>query len=181
VFGKLSKNESMSLEVAKLKKIKLLVMDVDGVLTDCRIFMDSDGEWKRFFSIRDGYGLKLLMEAGYKTAIITGSRAKDIRDRAQALKIDYLIEGTLDKLPAFEQLLKDSGLRAEEAAFVGDDLFDIPVLKKVGFAATVPDAMESVKDIVHYTTQRPAGNGAVREICDALLKYGAFAQQQEIK
>jgi 3-deoxy-D-manno-octulosonate 8-phosphate phosphatase (KDO 8-P phosphatase) len=115
------------------------------------------------------------MEAGYKTAIITGSKAKDIQERVKALKIDYFFEGTLDKLPAFEKILQESGLKAEETAFVGDDVFDIPVLKKVGFSATVPDAMEEVKDIVHYTTTRPAGNGAVREICEALLKYGAFA------
>lgn len=175
MLGNLPKNESMSLEVSKLKKVKLLIMDVDGVLTDCRIFMDSNGEWKRLFSIRDGYGLKRLMEAGYKTAIITGSKAKDIQERAKTLKIDYFIDGTLDKIPAFEKILHDSGLKAEETAFVGDDIFDIPVLRKVGFSATVPDAMEEVKDIVHYTTTRPAGNGAVREICEALLKYGAFA------
>lgn len=176
VSTKVSKNEIMSLNVSKLKKIKLLIMDVDGVLTDCRIFMDASGEWRRLFSIRDGYGLKILMEAGYKTAIITGSKAKDIQDRARTLKIDYFFEGTLEKLPAFEDILKQSGLKADEVAFIGDDVFDIPVLKKVGFAATVPDAMEQVKEIVHYTTVRPAGNGAVREICEALLKHGAFAE-----
>jgi 3-deoxy-D-manno-octulosonate 8-phosphate phosphatase (KDO 8-P phosphatase) len=166
----------MSLDVSKLKKVKLLIMDVDGVLTDCRIFMDSSGEWKRPFSIRDGYGLKILMEAGYKTAVITGSKAKDIQDRVRNLRIDYFYEGSLEKLPAFEEILQKTGLKAEEAAFIGDDVFDIPVLKKVGFAVTVPDAMEQVKEIAHYTTVRPAGNGAVREICEALLKHGAFAK-----
>jgi 3-deoxy-D-manno-octulosonate 8-phosphate phosphatase (KDO 8-P phosphatase) len=176
VSSKVSENGVMNLDVAKIKKIKLLIMDVDGVLTDCRVFMDAAGEWRRFFSIRDGYGLKLLMEAGYKTAIITGSKSKDIQDRARTLKIDYFYEGTLEKLPAFEDILKKSGLKAEEAAFIGDDVFDIPVLERVGFAATVPEAMEQVNGVVHYTARRPAGNGAVREICELILRHGALAR-----
>jgi 3-deoxy-D-manno-octulosonate 8-phosphate phosphatase (KDO 8-P phosphatase) len=160
---------------AKLNKIKLLIMDVDGVLTDCRTFMDTDGQWKRLFSIRDGYGIARMMEAGYKTAVITGTRALDIEKRVQHLGIHYFFQGSTEKMPAFEQIQKDSGLSPEEIAYIGDDLFDIPLLKKVGFAATVPDAMEEVLEVVDYVTKRPGGNGAVREVCDFIFKFGAFS------
>lgn len=150
-------------------------MDVDGVLTDCRVFMDSDGQWKRQFSIRDGYGIARLIEAGYKTAVVTGSKSKDIETRVKALGIHYFFEGSIDKLPAFEKLQKETGFSPEEIAYMGDDLFDIPILEKVGFAATVSDAMEEVIEIVDYIAKRPAGNGAVREVCDLIFKNGALS------
>ncbi len=161
--------------IVRLKKIKMLALDVDGVLTDCRIIMDSSGEWRRFFSIRDGYGIMLLKEAGYQIAIITGSRGKDVKERAKVLNVDYFHEGNLDKIQEFEILLNKSRLKPEEIAYMGDDLFDIPVLKVVGFAATVPEAMEEVLPVVQYVTKRPGGYGAVREICQLILKYGAHS------
>ncbi len=163
--------------ISRLKKIKMLALDVDGVLTDCRVFLDESREWRRMFSIRDGYGLVRLREQGYKLAIITASKAKDIRERAQVLKIDYFHDGNLDKLTEFNLLLKNSGLKAEEVAYMGDDLFDIPVLKEVGFAATVPEAMEEVFPVVQYITKRPGGNGAVREVCELIIKYGTLGTQ----
>lgn len=165
----------MGLEINRLRPIKMLVLDVDGVLTDARIWMDSSGEWRRFFSIRDGVGLKRLMEHGYRIAVITGSRAEDIRQRAKNLGVHYFYEGALDKEPSFEALKKDSGLTPEEMAYVGDDIYDLPLLGKVGFSATVPEAVDEVKEAVHYITQRPGGNGAVREICDIVFNHGAFA------
>ena len=161
--------------ISHLKKIKLLALDVDGVLTDCKIFLDTDGEWRRLFSIRDGYGIKRLHEAGYQTAIITASKAKDIKARAKTLEISHFHEGNLDKLSELKILMKRTGLKPVEIAYIGDDLFDMPVLETVGFAATVPDAMEEVFEVVEYVTKRPGGNGAVREICDMILKYGALA------
>lgn len=158
----------------RIKNIKMLLLDVDGVLTDCRIFFDNSGEWKRHFSIRDGYGIKMLLDLGYKVGIITASKSKDIAERAKALGLTYFFEGSLDKVPAFESALKDSGLKANEVAYMGDDLFDIPLLKQVGFAATVSDAMEEVVEIAHYQARRPAGNGAVREVCDLIRKNGAL-------
>ncbi len=154
----------------------MLVLDVDGVLTDCRVWMDSNGEWKRFYSIRDGVGLKLLQEAGYKLAIITGSKSTDIKARSEVLGIDYFYEGALNKIPAFEKLKKDSGISTAEMAYMGDDVFDIPLLQSVGFAATVPEAVDEVMDCVKYVTKRPGGNGAVREVCDYILKYGFFSK-----
>lgn len=153
----------------------MLVLDVDGILTDCKITLDSNGEWKRFYSVRDGVGIKALIENGYKVAIITGANAIDVRARVKMLGIHHLYEGSIDKMPAFEDLQKKSGLSADEMAYMGDDYFDIPLLNKVKFSATVPDAMDEVITSVQYVTKRPAGNGAVREICDYILKYGYYA------
>lgn len=168
-------NADMALEIARLRSVKMLVLDVDGVLTDCRIWMEAPGEWRRFFSVRDGVGIKRIMEAGYRTAIITGSKSEDIRQRAKNLGFHHFYEGALDKGPSFAALCQDSGLSPSEMAYVGDDLFDIPLLNQVAFAATVPDAVDEVKNHVHYVTRRAGGDGAVREICDFILQHGAFA------
>lgn len=166
----------MALDVQKLKPIKMLVLDVDGVLTDCRLWMDSNGEWKRVYSVRDGVGIKELSAAGYKLAIITGAQATDVRARAKMLGFDYFYEGALDKRPSFEKLKKESGLASDEMAYVGDDIYDIPLIKAVGFGATVPEAVDEVLDVADYVTKRPGGNGAVREICDFILKYGYYSK-----
>lgn len=166
----------MAIDIQKLKSIKMLVLDVDGILTDCKIFLDSDGEWKRIYSVRDGVGIKLLIEANYKVAIITGATALDVRTRVKMLGIHYLFEGAINKIPSFEELQKQSGLKPHEMAYMGDDIFDVPILNQVHFAATVPDAMDEVISAAHYVTKRPAGNGAVREVCDYILKYGFYAR-----
>ena len=167
--------DSLHPDISKrLSNIKMLLLDVDGILTDCRIFLDSNGEWRRMFSIRDGYGIKMLLDLGYKVGIITASKSKDIGERAKALGLTYFFEGSLDKVPSFEAAMKDAGLSPHEVAYMGDDLFDMPLLKRAGFAATVHDAMEDVQEVVHYIAKRPAGNGAVREVCDLIRKNGAF-------
>lgn len=169
-------NTTMGLDVQKLRSIKMLVLDVDGVLTDCRLWMDSNGEWKRIYSVRDGVGIKALGEAGYKLAIITGAKSAEVRARAKMLDFHYFYEGAMDKWPSFEQLQKDSGLKPEEMAYVGDDIFDIPLIQAVGFGATVPEAVDEVIESAKYVTKRPGGNGAVREICNFILKYGFYSK-----
>lgn len=154
----------------------MLVLDVDGILTDCRLWMDSNGQWKRMFCIRDGVGIRRLIESGYKLAVITGSQSEDIRARVKSLGIPYLYEGALDKTPAFLDLQKSSGLKASEMAYMGDDIFDIPLLQQVGFSATVPEAIDEVRNIVHYITGRAGGAGAVREVCDYIYNYGALSE-----
>lgn len=166
----------MALDVQKLKSIKMLVLDVDGVMTDCRLWMDSNGEWKRFYCVRDGVGIRALAEAGYKLAIITGSVATDIRARAKVLGFDYFYEGAADKWPSFQKLLMESGLQENEIAYVGDDVFDIPLIKAVAFGATVPEAVDEVIESAHYVTKRSGGNGAVREVCNFILKYGFYSK-----
>lgn len=167
-------NDFVEKEIEKIKKIKLLILDVDGVLTDTRIFYDGK-EWRRFFSIRDGVGIKALLEKGYKIAVITGSRAEDIRERVKSLGIPYFYEGALDKGPSFEDLKKVSQISIDEMAYVGDDIFDIPMIQEVAFGVTVPEAVDEVKKVAKYITQRPGGMGAVREVCDLILKHGAYS------
>lgn len=153
----------------------MLVLDVDGVLTDCRLWMDANGEWKRIYSVRDGVGIKRLLEHGYKLAVITGATATDVRARVKMLGINYLYEGAQDKVPPFQQLQKDSGFSPQEMAYIGDDIFDIPLIEAVALGVTVPEAVDEVKEVAHYITSRPGGNGAVREICDYIFKFGAFS------
>jgi 3-deoxy-D-manno-octulosonate 8-phosphate phosphatase (KDO 8-P phosphatase) len=133
-------------------------------------------EWRRFFSIRDGVGIKRLIESGYKIAVITGSASEDIRARVKSLKIQYFYEGALDKEPAFALLQKESGISPHEMAYIGDDIFDIPLIQKVGFSATVPEAVDEVIEVAHYVTRRPGGCGAVREVCDFIYKYGSLSK-----
>lgn len=164
--------------IEKLKNIKLIIFDVDGVLTDTRIFLDSNGEWKRFFSIRDGVGIRELHKLGYKTAVITGSKTRDISERIKNLEINYFYEGYLDKSPAFEQLKIESNIKSSEMAYIGDDIYDIPLLRSVGYSATVPEAVDEVISTVDYVTKRPGGLGAAREVCDQIIKYGYFSTRE---
>ncbi len=167
------------MDTDKLKNIKMLVMDVDGILTDSRIILDSNLGWKRFFSVRDGIGIHQLRHNGYKTAIITGSQSEDVQKRAQHLKIDYFYENKLDKSPAYEELKKESGFSDEEIAYIGDDIFDIPLLDQVGFSATVPEAVDEVHQSCDYITSRGGGFGAVRDLCQLILKYGYFSGESK--
>lgn len=155
---------------ARLKKIKLLILDVDGVLTDGRIFwLDGQG-WTRHFNVKDGYGLKVLMQAGIDVAIISGGKSKDVETRMQFLKIKHVFLGDEDKVKALGKIIEATGLTPDQMAFMGDDLFDIPVMERVGFAATVPHAVDPVKKRAHYITVYDGGMGAVREVADAIRK-----------
>ncbi|MBS1963989.1 MAG: HAD hydrolase family protein [Bdellovibrionales bacterium] len=155
---------------ARLKKIKLLLLDVDGVMTDGRIFWIESQGWTRQFNVKDGYGLKLLMAAGIQVGIISGGKSKDVETRAAFLKVHHVFLGDENKIVAFDKIVAATGLKPDEIAFVGDDLFDIPVLERVGFSATVPHAVNPVKERVHYITETEGGAGAVREVADAIRK-----------
>lgn len=156
--------------VERLKKIRLLLLDVDGVMTDGRIIFDNHGVETKAFDVKDGHGLKLLQRAGLKVGIITGRESEVVRFRARELGIDILHQGAKSKLEPYLEAVGELGLRDEEVAYVGDDLVDLPILRRVGFAATVADAVEEVKPLVHYVTARCGGRGAVREVCDLILK-----------
>ena len=159
----------MNIDQAKLSKIRAIAFDCDGILTDCRIHYSGDGHWSRSFSIRDGLGIKRLQAAGIYVAIITASNSEDIRERAKSLKIANFYEGDSDKSWAWTDFKKKHSLNDDEVAYMGDDEMDLPLLEKAGFAATVEDAMESVLKVADYVAQRPAGNGAVREVCELIL------------
>lgn len=154
----------------RLKGIKCLALDVDGVLTDGRTFYVEGTGWVRFYNIYDGHGIKLLHNAGIPVAFISGSDTLELRKRVELLKIQHAYLGSEHKLPAFEDLISKLGLQASEVAYVGDDVFDLPILERVGFAATVPHAIDEIKSKVHYVTQREGGQGAVREVIEMIRK-----------
>lgn len=154
----------------RLGKVRLLLLDVDGIMTDGRIIIDNHGVETKGFDVKDGHGLKLLQRAGLKVGIITGRESEVVRFRALELGIDILHQGAKNKLEPYLEAIGELGLRDEEVAYMGDDLIDLPILRRVGFSATVADAVEEVKPLVHYVTARRGGRGAVREVCDLILK-----------
>ena len=154
----------------RLQKIKLLILDVDGVMTDGRIIFDSNGVESKFFNVKDGHGIKMLQRSGVEVAIISGRASQVVTNRAAELGIDLVYQKSLDKLTPYRAILAEKGLTEAETAFVGDDLIDIPVLTRVGFAAAPADAIDEVKDLVHYVAKNAGGWGAVREVCDMIIK-----------
>lgn len=154
----------------RLDKIKLLLLDVDGVLTDGRITYDSQGVESKSFDVKDGHGLKLLQRAGIQVGIITGRSSSVVDLRARELGIEIVVQAAKIKLEPYMNILRQQSLTDEEVAYVGDDLVDLPILRRVGFAVTVADGVDELKNQVHYVTRRKGGRGAVREICDLLLK-----------
>jgi YrbI family 3-deoxy-D-manno-octulosonate 8-phosphate phosphatase len=153
----------------RLKKIKLLATDVDGVLTDAGAYYSENGLELKKFSIRDGMGMSLLKKAGFKVAIVTTEKTKIAEIRATRLGIDDIYQGVTHKIEAIEDLMKKYSLHWDEVAFIGDDINDIPVLKKVGFAAAPANATSLNKKVAHFVTKANGGQGCVREICDLLL------------
>ena len=163
---------SLSAELrARLQDIRLLCLDVDGVLTDGNLYWSPGGIWSQRFSVRDGYGIKLLQDAGVEVAILSGGDVQSGRDRAQSLGITRAHFGVVDKPAVFRDVAGALGLTAAQAAFCGDELVDVPLLLQVGFAATVPEAVDEVRAAAHYVTARPGGNGAVRELCDLIRAH----------
>ena len=154
----------------RLKKIKLLILDVDGVMTDGRIIFDSNGVESKFFNVKDGHGIKMAQRAGIEFAIISGRHSQVVANRAAELGIVHVYQKAMDKLTPYLDILEKTGLDDTQVAFMGDDVIDIPVLRRVGFAAAPADAVEEVLPHVHFITNNRGGWGAVREVCDLLLK-----------
>lgn len=154
----------------RIKGIRLLIFDVDGVLTDGRIVYTDGGVEIKAFDVRDGHGIKLVMRCGMDVALITARQSGVVDHRAKDLGIDIVYQGMKDKLKAFDEILDKKSLRPEAAAYVGDDIIDLPVLKRAGFSCAVSDAVDEVKEAVDYVASKPGGRGAVREICELILK-----------
>ena len=154
----------------RLKKIKLLILDVDGVMTDGRIIFDSNGIESKFFNVKDGHGIKMLQRAGVEVGIISGRESQVVANRAAELGIVQVYQKSLDKLVPYRQMLEATGLCDEQVAFMGDDVIDIPLLKRVGFAAAPADAVAEVLPFAHFVAKNRGGWGAVRELCDMILK-----------
>jgi 3-deoxy-D-manno-octulosonate 8-phosphate phosphatase (KDO 8-P phosphatase) len=151
-------------------KVKLLLLDVDGVLTDGRIIMDHKGREIKAFNVRDGHGLRLLKEAGIEVAILTGRSSPVVQKRADDLGILWVRQGIHDKVGAYQEIARKMGITDDEACFIGDDLVDIPLLKRVGIPIVVADGAPEAKRFARYVTQSSGGKGAVREVCDLLLQ-----------
>lgn len=154
----------------RIAPIRLLVLDVDGVLTDGRIVFDSNGVESKFFNVKDGHGIKLLQRAGIVVGIISGRDSQVVANRAAELGIEHVYQGSLDKMVSYRDLLAKTGFTDHQVAFMGDDIIDLPLLRRVGFAAAPADAVAEIVPHVHYVAKNGGGWGAVREVCDLILK-----------
>jgi len=155
---------------SRLHKIKFLLLDVDGVMTDGGIYLSNSGDEFKKFNIQDGYGITKLRRAGFKIGIITGRVSNIVTKRAEELGITEVHQNLENKLETYEHIKAKWKLSDEEVAYIGDDEFDLPVLERVGFSASPSDAVPSVKKRVHFVCTRSGGNGAVREVIDLILK-----------
>lgn len=156
--------------IKKILPLKILILDVDGVMTDGRIIYDDAAKETKVFDVKDGHGIKLIMRAGIDVAIITARESEVVLHRAKNLGIEMVYQKAMDKVAAFEDILKKRLLSSHEAAYIGDELVDIPLLRRVGFAVAVKDAVEDVKKYVDYITVKNGGYGAIREVCELVLK-----------
>ena len=156
--------------VERAARVRMMVFDVDGVLTDGRLYFGPQGEAMKAFDVRDGHGLVLLRAAGIEVAILTARRSDIVTARMHELGIEKVIQGARDKRAGFEQLLEHAGLGCDQCGYAGDDWPDLPVLERAGFAATVADACDEAKARAHWISSAPAGRGAVRQIAEFLLR-----------
>jgi 3-deoxy-D-manno-octulosonate 8-phosphate phosphatase (KDO 8-P phosphatase) len=162
--------QSLEESMARARRIRLMVFDVDGVLTDGSLHFGADGEMIKTFNVLDGHGIKLLQQSGVTTAIISARQSALVARRAADLGITHVQQGVHDKLSGYQALLAECGVEAEASGFIGDDVIDLPVLTRVGFAASVPNGHPEVRSRVHYVTAANGGRGAVRELCDFILR-----------
>lgn len=153
----------------QLREIRLVALDVDGVLTDGRLLFDSSGIEYKSFNAQDGYGLKRLMDAGVGVAIITGRTSSIVSARAEELGIAYVVQGAIDKGECLSRLIAELGLNAEQSLFVGDDEPDLAAMRVAGIGVAVANAVDRVKDAADWVTRRKGGNAAVREVCERVL------------
>ncbi len=154
----------------KCKNIKLMLFDVDGVLTDGGIIYNENGKETKVFNVKDGLGIRLLMKADIQVGIVTGRSSEALKHRCQNLGITLVYEGVRDKGALLDQIVEATGFRSEEIAFVGDDLPDLPIMRKVGFSVAVADAHECVIEEADMVTRAKGGAGSVREVCEKILK-----------
>ncbi len=169
VQGKLKKLIMNDL-LKKAKNIKLVIFDIDGVMTDGSLFFDNNGDEYKAFNSFDGHGLRMLQECGVKVAIITGRKSELVKHRMNDLGVTLLYQGYRDKTPAFEALLKEVNINKDEITYVGDDVVDLPIMSQLDFAIAVQNAHPFVKKHAHWITERSGGHGAVRDVCEFILQ-----------
>ncbi len=154
----------------RAQRVKLMIFDVDGVLTDGGLRYGAEGEQIKTFHVLDGHGIKLLQQSGVKAAIISARSSDIVARRAADLGMAHLMQGIHDKRAGFDKLLAQTGLQAQDCGFMGDDVIDLPVMTRVAFAASVPNGHPEVRARAHYVAELAGGRGAVREVCDLLLR-----------
>ncbi|MCL4501783.1 MAG: HAD family hydrolase [Deltaproteobacteria bacterium] len=154
----------------RAQNIRLLILDVDGVLTDGRLYFDAKGETLKVFHVRDGHGIKMAQRAGIEIALLSGRRSDAAYHRAKELGISRFHESLRDKVAVLEEIMAALRIQAAQVAMVGDDLVDLPVMSRAGLAVAVADAVPEVLAAAHWVTMNPGGRGAVREVCDLILK-----------
>ena len=170
-------NRNSKMKDVDFAKIKMLALDVDGVLTDGTLIINADGSESKFFNSLDGHGIRMWQKAGLKVALISGRASVPTDRRAEQLQIEYVFQDCHYKLPVVEQLAGQLSLLPANIAFVGDDLTDMPVMRYVGFGVAVANAVDEVKQCADYVTTRPGGSGAVREVIEYILKNSGRWQE----
>ena len=163
--------------VQRASRVSILLMDVDGVLTDGRIVYADYGDELKLFDVQDGAGLIFWNRVGLKSAIISARESRMIKRRAKEMRVDFLAQGQLLKLPAYQNMLKRFRVSDEHVCAISDDLMELPILRRVGLAVAVPNAVEEVKQAAHYITRRLGGKGAVREVIELILKAKGLWEQ----
>ncbi len=163
--------------LAKAVPIRLLLLDVDGVLTDGTFLLSHDGKESKAFNAQDGFGLRLLQEAGIDCGVISARHSEAVAKRAQDLKLQYIFQGIDNKLTVFKNILTQSGLKPFEVAYMGDDWLDLVLLGRVGLAAAPANAVAEVRDVAHFIAKKNGGMGAIRELCDFLLEAKGIKHQ----
>ena len=161
----------------KLRDIRLLLLDVDGVMTDGGIIYDANGLETKTFNVKDGHGIKMLQRYGIEVGIITGRTSKVVDIRARELGIGLVYQGALNKLESYNDVKQKTGLADSQIAYMGDDVIDVPVMRRVNFAAAPADALPEARKAAHYVTASAGGRGAVREVCDLILKGRGFWEE----
>ncbi len=154
----------------RLTDIRLLLLDVDGVMTDGSIIYDANGVEIKVFNVKDGHGIKMLQRLGIEVGIITGRTSAVVELRAKELGVTILYQGALKKALCYDEIKSNTGFTDNQIAYVGDDVIDVPVMRQVGFAAAPSDALPEARNAAHYVTQNAGGRGAVREVCDLIIK-----------
>lgn len=165
----------MSLDLEALEervsRLSVMIFDIDGTLTDGRIFWVPNSGWTQVYSVRDGMGIKRLQQAGLEVAAISGGDSLSAQMRMQSLGIKHVHFGSVDKVAHFERLLGILQVKAEACGYMADELVDLPLLRAVGFSAAPPEAPDEVRAAVHFVSQKPAGQGAAREVCEFILRH----------
>jgi 3-deoxy-D-manno-octulosonate 8-phosphate phosphatase (KDO 8-P phosphatase) len=161
----------------RARRIKLLLMDCDGVLTDGRIWLTADGDEQKTFHVRDGQGIVLLHRAGVQTGIISGRASAATERRARELGMTFLRQGVTEKVLALDEVLREAGVSPDECGYIGDDVGDVEIMKRVGLAVAVADAADAAKHVAHFITTAAGGKGAVREVCETILQAQEYASR----